>query len=118
MFDWTSIITAAVSEELLYRGYFIERISALTGSTLTAAFFSWTFFSATHLPLWGMQGVLYAGAVGAVITLFYIWRRNLPACMLMHVIYDAAAGNDLSFGLGPLIRGQYLGFGIYFRVFR
>lgn len=118
LLDWTSIVTAAVSEELLYRGYLIERITALTGSTGTAAFFSWTFFSAMHLPLWGMQGVLNAAVFGAVITSFYLWRRNLSACMLTHALFDAAGGKDMLFGFGPLIWHNYVGFGVYFRVFR
>jgi len=26
--------------------------------------------------------------IGAVLTVLYLWRRNLPACMLMHAIID------------------------------
>jgi len=26
--------------------------------------------------------------MGAALTLLYLWRRNLPVCMLMHAIVD------------------------------
>jgi membrane protease YdiL (CAAX protease family) len=88
LLNWTSIIAASVTEELVFRGYLINRVEALTGSVASAAIFSCLLFAFWHYPLWGMQGVVLAGAWGIVIAVFYVWRRDLPACIVTHFLTD------------------------------
>lgn len=45
--------TATVTEEILYRGYPIERLEELTGSIWTGAIATYVMFLAIHLPLRG-----------------------------------------------------------------
>jgi membrane protease YdiL (CAAX protease family) len=47
-------------------------------------------FTVAHSGLYGFSAALILpGIAGAMITLLYLWRRNLPVCMLMHGIIDA-----------------------------
>ena len=77
-------LRASVTEEFLLRSYPFERIRELTGSRLLAALTSWTAFTVSHFWAWGPSYLLLAGFYGAILTLLYLWRRNLPANMLAH----------------------------------
>jgi len=81
------VITAAVTEEILYRGYPIERLGELTSLWLGAVV-AGAVFLAVHFPFWGpaavpMQATATVGLVG-----LYVWRRNLPAAMIAHATID------------------------------
>lgn len=80
------VLTTAVTEEVLYRGYPIERITELTGRRWIGAGVSIAIFFGSHLPFFGPEWLLYQG-VGAVLGyVLYLWRRNLIASMLMHLL--------------------------------
>ncbi|ROU04102.1 CPBP family intramembrane glutamic endopeptidase [Histidinibacterium lentulum] len=83
------IVTTAVTEEVLYRGYPIERLASLTGSLRLATAVSLTLFVAPHLLFFGPHWLLYQGLNVALIYALYLWRRNLPACMLLHGLGNA-----------------------------
>lgn len=85
-----SVVRAAVSEEILFRGYAIERVQELTGSRVAAGMFTWAIFTLEHVSYWGWHHLLVAGAGGAVLTALYLWRRNLWGNMLAHFMVDAA----------------------------
>lgn len=86
-----SVARAAVSEELLFRGYALERVQTLTRSPAAAGTFTWAVFTLDHLGYWGWHHLLVAGVAGAMLTLLYLWRRNLWANILAHFIVDAVA---------------------------
>jgi membrane protease YdiL (CAAX protease family) len=83
------VVRAAVSEEITFRGYGIERVQELTGSRAIAGLATLSVFTIDHISFWGWHHLLVAGSAGAVLTLFYLWRRNLWASMLAHFIVDA-----------------------------
>lgn len=85
------VIRAAVSEEILFRGYAMERLEELSGSRSVAAVVSCTVFTLDHIGFWGWHHVFIAGLGGIVLTLLYLWRRNLWVNMLAHFIVDGAA---------------------------
>lgn len=83
------VLTAAICEEFSCRGFGIEELARLIGNRWLAGLLSLTFFTFAHVGLYGMSPALVIpGVIGAVITVLYLWRRNLPACMLMHAIID------------------------------
>lgn len=82
---------AAVIEEIMFRGYGMERLRESTGSQLIAALITWVLFTAAHVSFWGVGQVIIAAFGGAVLTFLYVWRRNLWANMLAHWLTDAAA---------------------------
>jgi len=83
------VLTAALSEEFMYRGYGIEELKHLTGSYPIAGLLSLLVFTVSHAWIYGFSRSLIVPAlVGAVLTGLYLWRKNLGACMLMHFLMD------------------------------
>lgn len=84
------VTRAAVSEEILFRGYPIERLLELTKSRWVAGIVPWAAFTYAHLSSWGWAQLIVAGYGGVLLTVLYLWRRNLWANMLAHWIADGA----------------------------
>ena len=78
-------IGAGAVEELLYRGFAIERLSRLTGRRWVAGAIAATLFGLAHVPSWGLGFALSADLpLGIYATAFYLWRRDLVANMIGH----------------------------------
>lgn len=86
-----SVVRAAVGEEVLYRGYAIERLQEITGSRAIAGVLSCALFTFAHVGPWGWAHLLIAGFGGGGLTVLYLWRRNLWVSMIAHAIVDGAA---------------------------
>lgn len=84
------VTRAAVAEELLFRGYPIERIEEFSGRRWLAALISWVAFTIAHLSSWGWAQLIVAGYAGVMLTGLYLWRRNLWMNMIAHWIGDGA----------------------------
>jgi uncharacterized protein len=82
------VVRAAVFEEIFYRGFAIERLTELLRSRPLAALISWAAFTLAHLPSWGWLHLIVAGTGGAILTALYLWRRDLPCCMIAHALTD------------------------------
>jgi uncharacterized protein len=91
------VTRAAVCEEILFRGYSIERLKESSGSAWLAGLVSLVVFTFAHLSFWGAPQMIVAGYGGAVLTVLYVWRRNIWANMVAHWI------GDCSFVLVPLM---------------
>lgn len=79
------VVTTAVTEEILWRGYAAERLAAWIGPWLASAL-GLAVFAASHVPFFG-PGWLITGIPGSVM--FYLmlaWRRNLWAGIVMHAL--------------------------------
>jgi uncharacterized protein len=88
---WFLILDVAVvaaSEEWLYRAYAIERLQALTGRPWLAGALSLAAFGLAHLPLWGPGVALTTLVSGGAFTALYLWRRDITALILAHVVTD------------------------------
>jgi len=81
------VIRAGLAEEVFYRGYAIERIESLTGSTAIAAIVPLVMFAGFHFSQ-GMAGIIIAFTVGAVATAIYLWKRNLVIVIAAHFLTD------------------------------
>lgn len=91
LFVLSLALTAAVTEELLYRGFPIERIAERTGSAVFGAGVSVFFFIIFHIPYWGVGGALQISVNAVLLSLLYVWRRNVVACIISHGITDIYA---------------------------
>lgn len=80
-------LRAGIVEEVFFRGYAIERIKQLSGSTALAFLVPLGTFSVLHYGI-GWVLVLNAFIVGSVLSLFYWWRRDLLANMIAHFLVD------------------------------
>lgn len=85
----TLILRGAIAEEIIFRGYAIERLRELTGSFSIAGIISCTVFALEHLGVWSWGHAIIAGFAGAILTLLYIWRRNLWVNTIAHFVPDA-----------------------------
>jgi membrane protease YdiL (CAAX protease family) len=75
-------------EETLYRGYAFERIAELSGSTALAFTLPLLMFAVAHVALWGWGAALTTAVSGAIFTAFFMWRHDLAANIVAHVITD------------------------------
>jgi membrane protease YdiL (CAAX protease family) len=91
LFRLVQVTRAAVAEEITFRGYGYERIQEISGSRWLAAISTWALFTIAHLSSWGWGQVIIAAAGGLILTLLYVWRRNLWANMIAHWLTDASA---------------------------
>lgn len=84
------VVTTATTEEVLFRGYPIERVEELTGRSWLAVGFSFVVFVVPHVAFFGPTWIVTNGVSVVLLYALYVWRRNLPACMITHLI-----GNSL-----------------------
>jgi membrane protease YdiL (CAAX protease family) len=84
------VLRAGVLEELFYRGYAIERLEALGLNRFWAGTVPLLIFAVGH---WtgGWANIVIALVLGAVLTLFYLWRRDLVANIIGHFMVDFIA---------------------------
>jgi len=84
------VFRAGVVEELFYRGYAIERLRMIGLGRFWSITIPLVVFSLGHLS-GGAANVLIALAAGAILTGFYLWRRDLVANMIGHGLVDFVA---------------------------
>ena len=86
-FETLVVIRSGIVEELFFRGYAIERLQSLGCGRVLSAAIPLAIFAATH---WtgGIENMILALVVGTVLTLFYLWRRDLVANMIGHGLSD------------------------------
>jgi len=82
------VATAAVTEEVLYRGYGIGVGSMLFNSTAVAVAVSLAFFVAAHFR-WGFAHLLWVLIAGGALSALYVISESLIACIIAHAIVDA-----------------------------
>lgn len=81
------VIVVAISEETMFRGYLMRRLSASTGSVVVGLFLSAVVFSIGH-GYEGSAGVVTVGVMGLIFGIVYLWRKSLIAPMTMHFLQD------------------------------
>jgi membrane protease YdiL (CAAX protease family) len=84
------VLRAGVVEELFYRGYAIERLQQLGLNRYWASAVPLLIFGFGHGAN-GCVNIILALALGAVLTIFYLWRRDLVANMIGHFLVDFIA---------------------------
>ncbi|MCP4415571.1 MAG: CPBP family intramembrane metalloprotease [Chloroflexi bacterium] len=83
------VLTAGITEEILYRGYPIERITEATGNKWLALAISVIAFTLPHTAGWNLAHII--GVViplGFILSVLYIWKRNLIFNMIVHILID------------------------------
>jgi membrane protease YdiL (CAAX protease family) len=86
-----SVIRAAIGEEVIFRGFGIERGRDVFGSLRVASVLSWIVFTLEHITTWGWSHMLVAWFGGLLLTLLYVWRRNLWTNIIAHFVVDGAS---------------------------
>jgi len=84
-----SVITAGITEEVLFRGYPLERLSEVTGSKWISGAVSLIFFVAVHATGWNIAHIVgVVVPLGMILTGLYFWQRNVFFVMIVHVVID------------------------------
>lgn len=96
-----AVVVGGVAEEILYRGYAVERIANLTGSLWLAGAIPVVVFAVAHVPMWGWGPALATLLSGAILTVFYLWQRDVATCIVAHVVTDF-----VGIVVGPLIASR------------
>lgn len=85
-----SVLTAGVTEEIIFRGHLIERLVDVTNRPWSAALISVCAFTLPHLAGWNLTHVVgVVVPLGAVLTAIYMWKRNVLFVMIVHIVIDA-----------------------------
>jgi uncharacterized protein len=86
--QWWRVCVAFTSgpvEELLYRGYAIERLGTFTGRLPLGGLLAAAAFGLAHTPFWGLGPALAANLpFGVLMSAAYIWRRDVCATAIAH----------------------------------
>ena len=85
-----AVLVGGVAEEVLYRGYALDRLGILLGSPWLAGLVVVLLFGFAHVPLWGIGPALTMTISGAALTLFFLWHGDLLANIIAHVTTDFA----------------------------
>jgi membrane protease YdiL (CAAX protease family) len=78
-------LTSGPIEELLYRGYAVERLGTLTGRLPLGGLIAAMAFGLAHAPFWGLGPALAANVpFGVIMVAAYLCRRDVFATALAH----------------------------------
>jgi len=84
-------ITAGICEEIVFRGYLLRQIQALSGSVVTAVLGQGLVFGVFH-GYQGWKNVVEISVIGVLFGALAVWRRNLRANILAHAWTDVWEG--------------------------
>lgn len=82
-----TVFRAGILEELFFRGYAIERLKALGIQRWAAAGIPLVIFAVGHFR-GGWANIAIAFVIGAILTVFYLWKKDLVANMVAHTLVD------------------------------
>ena len=87
--------TGALSEEVFFRGHFFTTLRSLLGasraSLVAAVVATVVLFAAGH-GYQGWAGIIDTGFYGGLtLTLLYVWRGHLTACIVAHALWNTLA---------------------------
>lgn len=83
------VLTAGITEEILFRAYPIERIIELTGNKWLALAISVIAFVLPHMAGWNLTHII--GVVlplSLILSGIYIWKRNIIFNMIIHILVN------------------------------
>jgi uncharacterized protein len=81
-------VRAGVIEEIFFRGLAIEQLTVLTGSRWLSAFLATAVFVVIHALHFDLIQLIPIAAVSIVLVALYLWRRDLWANILAHILVD------------------------------
>ncbi len=94
-----ALVTAAVAEEIIFRGYALERLLRLNVPPLAAITLVQIAFALYHVKD-GIFSVVNVALVGVLFSLYYARYRNLTMTIVAHALIDALAIAGYFFGIG------------------
>lgn len=87
-FAITGLFVSVVNEEIIFRGYLLERFNSLLGNFFASALISWFFFSLIH-GTYGFDYILRMAIPSIAFYFIYLRRRSLIANIIMHFLANS-----------------------------
>ena len=87
---WVALLTvvrAGFAEELFYRGFAFTRIEEMTGNKWITFAVTLIAFALFHFR-GGWPGIFLALVIGGLLTLYFMWKRDLLAAIFAHFLVD------------------------------
>jgi len=81
-------VRAGVVEETLFRGLAIEQLNLLSGNRWLAASVATLGFILIHALRFDLIQLIPIAAVSVILTALYLWRHDLLANIIAHVLVD------------------------------
>lgn len=89
---WVLLSAAAgIGEEIVFRGYLLRQMHALTGSAAAAIVLQAVLFGAAH-AYQGVAAIALTGAYGLILGIGAHWRGNVLAAAVAHAVTDIIGG--------------------------
>lgn len=86
---FVSILTAGITEEIVFRGYIIERMVEITKKNWIGILVSVIAFVLPHTMSWNMTHVIAVVLpLGLILSGLYLWKRNVVFNMIVHIVID------------------------------
>ena len=83
-----TVLTAGVTEELIFRGYLLPRMAILLKSRYAAIIISSVLFGLAHYRYGTVKNIVGAFIIGLVLALYYDKYRNIKVTMIFHFLWD------------------------------
>jgi membrane protease YdiL (CAAX protease family) len=84
-------ITAGITEELIFRGYILSRLSLFFKGTHWPVIISALIFASVHLAYKSFSEIIFVFLFGLIFGYHYQRYRNLTLLMIMHFVTDIIA---------------------------
>jgi len=83
-----TVLTAGITEEVLFRGYPIERLLDAGYGPVAAGGITWGVFTVAHVPSYPAGNLVQIGLVALAFTAVYARVRSLVPVVVGHVLLD------------------------------
>jgi len=81
-------LTAGVTEELIFRGYLLTRMSQWFKNEVAAVIVSSLLFAALHYKYGSLRELIFTFLIGVIFSIYYIKYRNIKAIIVTHFLID------------------------------
>ena len=85
-------LRAGFTEEIIFRGYLLNRLGKLSGSHWFGVVGSVALFTLMHFGGWQAAQLLLVAIAGILFTALYLWKRNVMICVIAHTLVDLFGG--------------------------
>lgn len=81
-------LTAGVTEEVIFRGYLLTRLSQWFKNNVAAIIVSSLLFAALHYKYGNLRELIFTFLIGMIFSIYYIKYRNIKAIIVTHFLID------------------------------
>ena len=81
-------LTAAFTEEFIFRGYLLPRLQILLGNKWISIFLSSLLFALVHIGYGDIERMLFPFIIGFIFSIYYYKYRSLTVLIICHFVMD------------------------------